>query len=172
LRGNVGVNLWVGNHPGAEAESFHGLSPSPWHDAREGERFARLGERTYDRDARGRALAVIASDPLRFLGNSAKRFLGFWFGEFWTGWGHIAWIYSLGLATLSALALVGAVRARMSGTGALLAALVFFGGPYYLTVHGHGRYRVPIEPLMCLLAAARPAPAHESVVGEGEEEMA
>jgi hypothetical protein len=156
LRGNVGVNLWVGNYPGAEAESFHGLAPSPWHDANEGERFARLGERSYDRDARGRALDVIGNDPVRFVKNTLARFVGFWFGEWWTGWGHIAAVYSIGLALLSGLALFGGIRARASGTGALLVALLFFGGPYYLTVHGHGRYRVPVEPLMCLLAVARP----------------
>lgn len=154
LRGNIGVNLWVGNHPGAEAESFHGLSPSPWHDAREAERFSRLGERAYDRDARGRALDVITQDPARFVANTLTRFVGFWFAEWWTRWGHIGWIYSLGLVALSMLALWGGVRGRASGTGALLVALLFFGGPYYLTVHGHGRYRVPIEPFMCLLAAA------------------
>ena len=45
--------------------------------------------------------------------------------------------------------------------GMLLAAILLFGGPYYLTVHGHGRYRVPIEPLMCLLAALKPGEERE-----------
>ncbi len=84
------------------------------------------------------------------------RFAGFWIGEFWTRYQHIHWLYSVGLIALSALALRGAIRARSFGTGALLAALLLFGGPYYLTVHGHGRYRVPVEPLMCLLAVLKP----------------
>lgn len=156
LRGNVGVNLWVGNYPGANEESFHGLAPSPWHDAEQGERFTALGERQYDRMARADALEAIADDPARFVGNTLMRFAGFWIGEFWTRYQHIAWFYSVGLIALSALALRGAIRARSIGTGALLAALLLFGGPYYLTVHGHGRYRVPIEPLMCLLAVMKP----------------
>jgi hypothetical protein len=155
LRGNVGVNLWVGNYPGANDESFHGLAPSPWHDAAEGKKFVALGERGYDRLARERALAEIVARPGRFIVNSLTRFSGFWLGEWWTGFGHIPWFYSLGLISLSALALRGAIRARKLGTGALLAAILLFGGPYYLTVHGHGRYRVPIEPLMCLLAALK-----------------
>jgi hypothetical protein len=156
LRGNVGVNLWVGNYPGANAESFHGLAPSPWHDNAEGKRFAELGERGYDGMARDRAFSEMAARPGRFVANSLTRFTGFWVGEWWTRYSHIPWFYSLGLIALSALAMRGAVRARKLGTGALLAAVLLFGGPYYLTVHGHGRYRVPIEPLMCLLAALRP----------------
>jgi hypothetical protein len=156
LRGNIGVNLWVGNYPGSNAEAFHGLAPSPWHDTEQGERFATLGEQQYDRDARGRALGAIANDPARFVGNTTMRFAGFWIGEFWTRYQHIHWLYSVGLIALSALALRGAIRARSFGTGALLAALLLFGGPYDLTVHGHGRYRVPVEPLMCLLAVLKP----------------
>lgn len=156
LRGNIGVNLWVGNYPGANAESFHGLAPSPWHDAAQGEKFAAVGERNYDRMAREWALAEIFARPGRFIANSLTRFSGFWVGEWWAGYRHIPWFYSLGLIALTALALRGAVRARKFGTGALLAAILLFGGPYYLTVHGHGRYRVPIEPLMCLLAALKP----------------
>ena len=156
LRGNVGVNLWVGNHPGANAESFHGLAPSPWHDAEQGERFTLLGEHAYDGESRDRALSEIFDNPWRFVRNTFTRFTGFWIGEWWTGYGHIGWLYSMGLIVLSAAALRGAVYARSTGTGLLLVTLFFFGGPYYLTVHGHGRYRVPVEPLMCLLAAMRP----------------
>ncbi len=161
LRGNIGVNLWVGNYPGANEESFHGLAPSPWHDPVEGERFAALGERNYDRAARERALDEIFSHPGRFIANTLTRFSGFWIGEWWTRYGHIPWVYSLGLIALSVFALRGAIRARALGTGLLLAAILLFGGPYYLTVHGHGRYRVPIEPLMCLLAALRPGEERE-----------
>ena len=169
LRGNVGVNLWVGNYPGANDESFHGLAPSPWHDAAEGKKFVALGERGYDRMARDRALAEIVARPGRFVVNSLTRFSGFWLGEWWAGYQHIAWFYSLGLIALTALALRGAIRARKLGTGALLAAVLLFGGPYYLTVHGHGRYRVPIEPLMCLLAALKPGEAErESSLGDVE----
>jgi hypothetical protein len=91
------------------------------------------------------------------------RFSGFWIGEWWSGYGHISWLYSVGLIALSGLALRGAIRARALGTGLLLAAILIFGGPYYLTVHGHGRYRVPIEPLMCLLAALKPSEELEKV---------
>jgi hypothetical protein len=72
------------------------------------------------------------------------------------------------LISLTALALRGAIRARRLGTGVLLAALLLFGGPYYLTVYGHGRYRVPIEPLMCLLAALKPGEDREAGCADGE----
>ncbi|MFT5696938.1 MAG: hypothetical protein ACI9QQ_002920, partial [Myxococcota bacterium] len=156
LRGNIGVNLWVGNYPGANAESFHGLAPSPWHDVEQGERFTQLGEQAYDRGARIAALDEISAHPGRFVANTLTRFSGFWIGEWWTSYSHIAWYYSAGLVALFALALRGAVYARSAGTVAIVAALLFFGGPYYLTVHGHGRYRVPIEPLMCILAVMKP----------------
>lgn len=159
LRGNAGINLWVGNHPEARAESFHGLSPSPWHNAEEAKSFAKLGERDYDRRSRDRAIASILDDPALFLSNTTLRFTGYWLGEWWEGYRHIPWYHSAGLVALTLMAGAGAVRARRRGTGILLVALLFFGAPYYLTVHGHGRYRVPIEPLMCL-AAALPGRKH------------
>jgi hypothetical protein len=153
LRGNAGVNLWVGNHPGATAESFHGLSQSPWHNGPESEIFIELGERDYDRMCRERAFAEIKDNPSLFISNSTVRFLGFWFGEWWVQYKDIPWYYSLGLVVLTLLAAAGAYRSRRRGTGILVVTLLLFGAPYYLTVHGHGRYRVPIEPLMCLAAA-------------------
>ena len=153
LRGNVGVNLWLGNHPGARAESFHGIRLSPWHDRAEGQRMVELGETAYDRAARERALARFLERPGEFLANSAMRFSGFWLAEWWVGWGHIPAIYTLGHVALTALAAVGAWRSRRAGTGFLVVALLLFALPYALTVHGHGRYRVPVEPILCLLGA-------------------
>ncbi len=66
---------------------------------------------------------------------------------------HIAWFYTLGQVALTVLAIVGAHRARRRGVGFAVAALLAFSLPYALTVHGHGRYRAPVEPILCLLGA-------------------
>jgi len=159
LRGNVGVNLWVGNHPDARGESFHGMRLSPWHNRFEARSLAAQGERNYDRSCRDRAFAQIARQPGAFVANSALRWSGFWLAEWWVRYRHIAWFYSLGQIALTVLAIVGAHRARHRGVGFAVVALLAFSLPYALTVHGHGRYRVPVEPILCLLgtlALARP----------------
>jgi hypothetical protein len=52
-------------------------------------------------------------------------------------------------------------------------ALLLFSLPYALTVHGHGRYRVPVEPILCLLGALglvavpRAAPLPAPGTGDG-----
>src|SRR5262249_55400779 len=76
-----------------------------------------------------------------------------WPAEWWVGFGHIPWFSSLGHIALPALAVYGAHRAWRPGIGFLVLALLAFSLPYALTLHGHGRSRVPVEPLLCLLAA-------------------
>ena len=113
----------------------------------------------YDRRSRERAFAQFASEPAAFVANSARRFSGFWLAEWWAGYRHIDWVYSLGHVALTGLACAGAWRARRRGVGFAVVALVLFAMPYALTVHGHGRYRVPIEPVLCLLGALTWRPA-------------
>ena len=153
LRGNVGVNLRVGNHPDNRSESYHGIRHSPWHERAEGRRLIELGEVAYDRDCRARAIEWIAEHPTRFAADTALRFSGFWLGEWWVGYGHIAAIYSLGHIALLALAASGAIRRRDLGTGCLALAVLLFSLSYSVTVHGHGRYRVPVDPILCLVGA-------------------
>jgi hypothetical protein len=173
LRGNVGVNLWVGNHPDNRAESYHGIRRSPWHDGAEARRLFERGEAAYDRDCRARAIDWIAGHPSRFAADTALRFSGFWLGEWWAGYGHIAWIYSLGHVALFALAASGAIRWRDLGGGCLALTVLLFSLSYSVTVHGHGRYRIPVDPVLCLFGAlalaGRRAPGSGPVTpGEGE----
>ncbi len=112
LRGNVGVNLWVGNYPGASQESFHGMRENPWHNRTERRLMIELGEVEYDRRSRERAFSQLASEPAAFVANSARRFSGFWLAEWWAGYRHIDWYYSLGHVALTGLACAGAWRAR------------------------------------------------------------
>jgi hypothetical protein len=173
LRGNVGVNLWVGNHPDNRAESYHGMRRSPWHDRSEERRLFERGEAAYDRDCRDRAIDWIAGHPSRFAADTALRFSGFWLGEWWVRYGHIAWIYSLGHVALFALATGGAIRRRDLGGGCLVLAVLLFSLSYSVTVHGHGRYRVPVDPVLCLfgalaLAGRRAPESAPATPGEGE----
>ncbi|QDT50003.1 hypothetical protein Pan258_40590 [Symmachiella dynata] len=153
LRGSVSTNLWVGNHAGNRDESYHGLSQSPWHNQEEFQTFVSLGEKGYSQLCRERVIAQVRSHPGRFLVDSLKRTTGFWFGEWWNGYSHIHWIYSAGLGIFTLLAIAGVYRGRKLHIELLLAVFLLFPLPYYLTVHGHGRYRAPIEPLICLAAA-------------------
>jgi hypothetical protein len=153
LRGNAGVNLWVGNHPQNRDESYHGWALSAWGNMEERRHRLQMGEPAYDRHCRARAVEQIRADPLRFVVDTWRRTTGFWLGEWWVGFRHIAWIHSAGLALMSCLVLVGIWRGRRACTGMLMPVTLLFPVPYYLTVHGHGRYRAPIEPVLCILAA-------------------
>ena len=152
LRSSAGVNLWVGNHPQVRAESYHGLQMNPWHNRSEWQQFAARGDRAYDRFCRDRAVARISAEPARFVADTAARASGFWLGEWWAGYGHIHPVFSLGLVAYTVLAACGAWRGRRHRTGVLLTVILLAPLPYYITVHGHGRYRAPLEPVLCLLA--------------------
>lgn len=153
LRGSVSTNLWVGNYPGSRDESFHGLNQSPWHNQTEFQTFVSLGEKGYSHLCRERVIARVSSHPGRFVIDSLMRASGFWFGEWWNGFAHVRWFYSAGLIVFTILAIAGGYHGRKLGLELLFAAFLLFPLPYYLTIHGHGRYRAPIEPLICLAAA-------------------
>jgi hypothetical protein len=167
LRGNVGVNLWVGNHEQNRSEDFHGLKVSPWHDPAEQHLMLSLGEHDYDRLCRQRALEVIESRPWRFVCDSARRASAFWFGEWWLGFAHAPRRVTVAFFVATLAAALGAWRARRLGIGPLVATALLFGLPYYVTVHGHGRYRAPIQPALWTLAALAVVPASRLQPGTG-----
>lgn len=164
IRSNLGVELFVGNNDGARGPFNGALHPA--YNAAEMERYRELGEVAYSKDARGRALDWIRGNPAAFARLTAVRVQRFWVGpdprdgivlgtgetrrRDWMGW--IKW---LAHAAVGAAALAGAVLWRGRPGSALLVrgALLLYPLVYYVT-HVFERYRLPLEPIAVLAAAA------------------
>ena len=163
LRTNLGVELFVGNNDGAEGR-FNGAVHPAYNDA-EFARYVELGESAYAEEAFARFRAWASDNPARFAELTAVRVARFWLGRNplegiplstgrvkprdWMGW--IKWTLHLAggvLAVAGALALRGRTADRMLLRG----VVVLFPLTYYVT-HVFERYRLPIEPVLTLLAA-------------------
>ena len=78
-RSTVGLELWMGNRPGATG--FLDLSQFPIFNRKEYDRYVALGEVSYMKDKMSVAEAYIHGHPILFLRLSAIRFARFWTGS-------------------------------------------------------------------------------------------
>jgi 4-amino-4-deoxy-L-arabinose transferase-like glycosyltransferase len=175
LRGNFGMELWIGNHPGALEE--RGLAKAPSHhpstSAAEAGLVTSLGERRYQAHCLERATAWIRSHPEEFAELTARRFLDYWVGPYgvegrarvlWEAFGvDVGKILLQGAPLFVALAgLVIALR-RRAPVGVLAWAFVTVPLPYLVTHADNPRYRHPLDPLVFLLAGVALAAAWSRV---------
>lgn len=150
-RSTVGLELWMGNHPGGHG--FLEEAQFPTFNLPEYDRYAALGEMAYMREKSFAAEAYVRAHPVNCLRLSALRV---W--RFWTGTGnqdgsilftwHAVLTSMLGLAGLWRL--IATHRARVAVLFSL--PLFVFPLPYYIT-HAEFRYRLVIDPLLTILAA-------------------
>jgi 4-amino-4-deoxy-L-arabinose transferase-like glycosyltransferase len=163
LRTNLGVEMNVGNNDLARGYPVMSVHPSTNGD--EFVRYREMGEVPYSSWAMREARAWIEDHPLRFAVLALHRVQLFWLGEPPTidpreepgvvaaldpkSW--IKWIahFAAGITCLAGA--WGFAREKIEGRY-LLAALLLFPVPYYLT-HTMERYRFPIEPLIVFMAA-------------------
>lgn len=138
LRDNFGLELWLGNRPGMQGTVDY-LGDFPDHDP---STFSRLGETGYMDSKFEEATMFIESHPKQFAGRCLRRIIEFWYVPYSQSW-----------LLVSLLAWIGTFLAcRRQTWGALLAIpLATFPVVYYVT-HVFPTYRLPIEPLVILLA--------------------
>jgi hypothetical protein len=152
IRSNFGVELRIGNGPGANGTWMQYLHPTQ--NVYEMRRYQTMGEIAYVAERKREALAFIREDYARFLLVSLKRFYYYWGGV--PKLEKIAWLAptknSLYLAT-SVLAFLGLAQAlRKHRAGAWLFLWLFLSYPLiYYFVFPHPRYRHPIEPEIGIL---------------------
>lgn len=128
FRTNVGMELWNGNHPGADgrfARSFHPL----FNDAEMSD-YARQGEIQYMRQRSRLAHVYIASHPLQFVRLSFRRFLDFW-------------TWPLLLPVLAGMLLMKRARHPI---GPVAVPLLLFPLPFYFT-HADVRFFLVLAPI-------------------------
>jgi hypothetical protein len=156
LRSNFGLELAIGNRPGADghtyASGFYDLHPlgSP----RERERVTGLGELGYMREKQADALAWMADHPGDFARLTLRRVYLFWFvqNDKWYRFSPTPMLGSRVYGLLGICLAIEMIRLLRRGhpAGPLLTCFVFgLGLPYFVT-HVEARYTVPFVNLAAL----------------------
>ena len=157
IRGNFGMELWIGNHSGAEMLSEE-RSYHPYSDPIEEAIFQPMGELTYNRYCLDRAKKWISENPDKFFQLIPIKFAKYWLGESVVAAdqsfvSRAAKLLLQGLPMLLAIAgIIFAIRDRRPII-LLIACLILVPLPHYITHSGWTRYRLPLDPIIYLLAA-------------------
>lgn len=152
---DLGMNLHLGNRPGASAAHTARLQPAE--NMSEWRQYERLGELAYMAAKRQQAIAFITGHPAEYAWLCLQRFGEMWI---WTGtfrpFGSVfppliwqAFYFALPLLAFAGLAL--AFRDRFAAAWPLALTLCAFLGTYVIIEYSSPRYRHPIEPEMMLL---------------------
>jgi len=155
IRGNLGLELRMGNHEGCaaalEVTGQRGTYRHPGDNREEALLVRQLGEMEYMRRAKREALEWIATHKAQFVRLTALRFVHFWFGPLHRPKMAVA------VSALTLLALLGARRRLPAMTApqraAVLIPLATLPLIYYIVGYEF-RYRIPIHWLLLLLAGA------------------
>jgi 4-amino-4-deoxy-L-arabinose transferase-like glycosyltransferase len=154
LRDNFGFEFALGNYHLSFGRGWAGKHPAV--NPREFARYQALGELGYIQANTAEALQFVRQYPGEFVTLCAKRVMYFWDGSAMQYRGPVAtywlpWSFAL-FSFLLLVALLICLRLKMKSVGMLLAVVLIYPLPYYLT-HPPIRYRHMIEPEMVLLIA-------------------
>jgi hypothetical protein len=152
-RSNFGLELSVSNNDYASAQYEVNVlspdSPHPLTQKKENDRVRQMGEVAYNQAKQKEAVSWIRSHPGRFAQLAMQRCLFFWFPLMKRWWQTIA----EALITLFAIAgLLGLFMKKHPAFWMLLAILVFYPAVYAFVAVGP-RCRLPIEPILLLIAS-------------------
>ena len=157
LRGNLPLEIWVGNAPWAEGDmsSVDGRRIHPVFDETESARMVQLGEYGYFQACRADVAQWWRDNPQRFFRLAFRRFRFFWLGPLNGGQNLLyrikLWfpVWAVGI-----FAWIGFVVIMVKHRHAriLASTLLVFPLIYYATLW-LPRYRLPIEPLLIIITA-------------------
>lgn len=158
LNTNGGFNLYLGNNPAADG-MFVSIAQTPrgptWHALRE-----EVGEVQASETLKREALAWIKSHPGEFFALSVKKLGLFWMPPIHNGRDapvgaekliRLVWLIEFVLLVCAAIATLPYVRSRPS-LAVLWTAVAFYSAVHML-FYVIFRYREPIMPIVCVLAA-------------------
>ena len=149
VRGDLGVELHVGNNPLAK-----GWWVATFHPGNNGvlyEQYKQLGERAFDNDQRDQAKDWIAQNPATFIGLCFRRFIYFWAGIPRPGPEKIKNLLFLASSLLSVGGLFLACKQGVPGAFLFATLSLFYPLIYYFTFPTP-RYRHAIDPELAILA--------------------
>ncbi len=153
LRSAAGLDLWMGNHPGATGYLEFQDFPVERFNAVQYDAYRRKGEIAYTQDLERAAKQTIVAHPGIFLALTGRRFVRFWAGSGSLN-GSTLFILHAVLTSAAGLAGLWLLARRRRWTELLLfgAPILLFPLPYYIT-HAEFRFRLVIDPLLTVLAA-------------------
>jgi 4-amino-4-deoxy-L-arabinose transferase-like glycosyltransferase len=160
LRSVFGLQLWLGNNEYSQEIWLGELHPI--FDAAERAQYIQMGELAYMEEKRREAFDYMRANPAHAAGLMASRFVAIWSGgtphpvaDFLhtpSLWFRFVVVFNL-LAGAGALAGLAVLMRRRSRFWFPLAVFpIVFPCPYYVTL-AYPRYRLPIDPVVLLLAA-------------------
>ncbi len=160
IRHNLGLELWLGNLPGADGRSA--IRRHPMDSVPEQRLIDQIGESSYMQMRTKDAITLIRSSPVRFLKLIAWRACLYWFGDvsrptrlfgkFVPMFFGFNLLKAAANSLLLAVALTGLWRwPSRPGRLALGLGILTLPMPYYVT-HVSPNYRAIVDPLVCLLA--------------------
>ncbi len=153
VRGNLGVELRLGNGPTADGNWMWWLHPSQ--NPREYEKYARMGEAAYAASRQHDVFDFIRQHPDRFAALSATRFVYYWAGvpkvSKFAGESELKNSIFLASSVLALWGLGLAVLKRKRAVFLFVSLIAVYPLVYYATFV-NARYRHPIEPVLLILA--------------------
>ena len=151
MRSTVGLEMYMGNHPGATG--YVDANALPAFNKQEMASYISLGEIAYTHNRSVQAWQYVRSYPAVFLRLSVRRFFRFWSGTGNLESSRVFEVHALLTTVFGFTGLFILLRNRRRALAVLLALpLLLFPLPYYIT-HAEIRYRLNIDPLMTILAA-------------------
>ena len=158
IRSNMGLVLWLGNHPGGQGFD---ATLSPFGNPQQALLYQQMGEIKYMSAKKHEAVEFMKSHPGQTLTMALSNVWTFWIdvtdrqANPWYGGSRYLSVDFIANAAVVLFGLVGtlvALRLRNSSAALYLAVLVVFPLVYYLTRPAL-RFRFAIEPLLAILAA-------------------
>ena len=153
VRGNFGLELYIGNSPDANGTWQWWLHPSQ--NVLEMKRYLELGETAYVAEKGREAKELIRQDPFRFAKLSVVRFVYYWAGvpraEKYAIISDLRQSLFLGFSVLAVWGAILAWRKHVCGYALYGLLLLSFPTVYYF-VFPHARYRHPIDPELVILS--------------------
>jgi hypothetical protein len=153
-RSNFGLELSVSNNDHASAEYEVNIYspdfPHPFTQLEERIKVREMGELAYNQARKNEALLWIRNHPGAFSHLTMLRFFYFWFPPMRQWWKSIAEAL---IAVLAIAGLIGLFKKHHPSSWMFLAVIVFYPA-VYLIVQVGPRYRLPIEPILLLLACS------------------
>ena len=158
IRSNMGLVLWLGNHPGG-----HGFDPtlSPFGNPQQALLYQQMGEIKYMSAKKHEAVEFMKSHPSQTLSMALSNVWTFWIdvtdrqANPWYGGSRYLSVDFMANAAVILFGLVGmllALRSHNFYAVLYVVVLVIFPLVYYLTRPAL-RFRFAIEPLLAILAA-------------------
>ena len=149
VRGDLGVELRVGNNP--QAEGWWVPAYHPGNNSFLYEQYKQMGEAAFDAEQGHVAREWIAQHPREFLVLSLRRFIFFWAGIPREGMEQVKNLLFLGSSLLAIAGLSLAAIRRVHGVFLFATLLLSYPLIYYFTFPTP-RYRHAIDPELVILA--------------------